>query len=156
MKQTHESRMSLSLGAMSLIVVAIMLAGSVAVVNLLNRNGSAVPEHYPAEVQLTDSDDGAMVNLGRGGSLIIALPSNRSTGFRWYVGERAGPGLELAGDPAYVPAGSTNPVPGGPGTEVFTFKAERPGTVQLVLEYRRSFEPNVPAAKVFRVAVQIQ
>jgi inhibitor of cysteine peptidase len=111
---------------------------------------------YPKEVQLTDSDNGSTVRLAKGGQLIVALQSNPSTGFSWYVGERAGPELELVGEPRFVPAGSTTPVVGAPGTQVFTFKASGAGTVQMVLEYKRSFEPNVPPAKTFSLTVEIK
>jgi inhibitor of cysteine peptidase len=111
---------------------------------------------YSKELQLSDSDNGAVVNLTRGGKLAIALASNPSTGFSWYVGERTGPGLELVNGPHYVPPGSTLPVLGAPGTEVFTFEATEAGTIQLVLEYRRSFEPELPPSKTFRITADVR
>ncbi|MPZ50554.1 MAG: hypothetical protein GEU75_14865 [Dehalococcoidia bacterium] len=53
-------------------------------------------------------------------------------------------------------AGRTQPVLGAPGTEVFTFKATEAGTIQLVLEYRRSFEPEVPPSKTFRITAEVK
>jgi predicted secreted protein len=110
----------------------------------------------PREAQLSDGDDGETVELARGGKLIIALTSNPSTGFGWYVGEGAGRGLELLGEPRFVPAGSTGPVVGAPGTQVFSFEATERGASQMVLEYRRSFEPTVPAEKTFHVTVEVR
>jgi predicted secreted protein len=104
---------------------------------------------HSKELQLSDSDNGAVVNLTRGGNLTIALAGNPSTGFSWYVGEQTGPGLELVDGPHYVPPGSTLPVLGAPGTEVLTFEATKAGTIQLVLEYRRGFEPELPRARRF-------
>jgi inhibitor of cysteine peptidase len=114
------------------------------------------PSVSAKEVQLSDPDNGAVVNLTRGGKLIIALASNPSTGFSWYLGERAEPGLELVDGPRYVPPGSTQPVLGAPGTEVFTFNATEVGTAQIVLEYRRSFEPDLPPSKTFRVTAEVR
>ena len=54
-----------------------------------------------------------------------------------------------------MPPGSTAPVVGAPGTEVFTFRAVQAGRFDLLLEYRRSFEPNEPPARTFRVTVAI-
>lgn len=115
------------------------------------------------ELQLTDADNGTTVRLARDGRLIIALQSNPSTGFSWYVGAMAGPELQLSGKPVYAPPGSTAPVAGAPGTQVFTFVTTGIGmppagtraVVQMVLEYRRSFEPDVPAAKTFNLTVEI-
>jgi inhibitor of cysteine peptidase len=110
----------------------------------------------PDEVQLTDADDGAKVGLANGGTLIVALPSNPSTGFSWSVGEQSSPRLELQGEPQYVPPGSTTPVVGAAGTQVFTFKAIAAGTATLTLEYRRPFEPGVAPQDEFTVTVEVR
>jgi len=114
-------------------------------------------------VQLTDEDNGKTVRLARGGTMIVALESNPSTGFSWYVGETAGPELSLSGEPTFVPPGSTSPVVGAAGTQVFTFvttdvgmpPAGTPAVVQVVLEYKRGFEPNTPPEKTFKFTVEI-
>ena len=111
---------------------------------------------FHAEVQLTDVDDGTSVQLANGGTLIIALPSNPSTGYSWSVAESSDPQLELQGEPAFVPAGSTTPVVGAGGTEVFTFEAVDTGTATLTLGYRRPFEPNASPEDTFSITVEIQ
>jgi len=116
----------------------------------------------PAEVQLGEADAGRTVDLARGGTLIVALPSNPTTGYGWSVGERTGPGLDLVDGPRFVPAGSTGPVLGAGGTEVFTFQAassdegDETAKVELVLEYRRPFEPDVAPLQTFRVTVAVR
>jgi inhibitor of cysteine peptidase len=112
-------------------------------------------DDYPSEVQLTQADNGATVRLARGGTLLVALPSNPSTGYRWWVAEGSGTALELV-DVRYVPPGSTMPVVGAPGTEVLQFRAVAPGVTALVLDYARSFEPGVPAASTFTVSVHVR
>lgn len=117
----------------------------------------------PREVQLADADNGKTVRLARGGTVIVALQSNPSTGFSWYVGETAGPELALHGEPTFVPPGSTSPVVGAAGTQVFTFVTTdigmpppgTPAVVQVVLEYKRGFEPNTPPEKTFKFTVEI-
>ena len=111
---------------------------------------------FPDEVQLTDADDGTTVQLANEGTLIVALASNPTTGYSWAVSEQSDPQLVLQGEPTYVPAGSTTPVVGAGGTEVFRFKATDTGTATLTLEYRRSFEPGVPPQKTFSVMVEIR
>lgn len=112
-------------------------------------------DEYPSEVQLTQADNGATVRLAQGGTLLVALPSNPSTGYRWWVAAGSGAALELV-DVRYVPPGSTMPVVGAPGTEVLQFRAVTPGVTSLVLEYARSFEPGVPAANTFTVSVHVR
>jgi inhibitor of cysteine peptidase len=110
----------------------------------------------PTEVQLTGADDGAVIQLALGGQLIVALASNLTTGFSWSVGEDSDAGLVLQGEPRYAPAGSTSPVVGAGGTEVFSFKAQEPGTSHLILEYKRPFEPGVAPEQTFGVTVEIR
>lgn len=117
---------------------------------------AATQAAFPNEVQLTDSDDGTTVQLANGGTLIVALPSNPTTGYSWSVSESSGAQLQLQGEPAFVPAGSTTPVLGAGGTEVFTFKAVDDGKADLKLEYRRPFEPNAAPEKTFSASVEIQ
>ncbi|MDA1004529.1 MAG: protease inhibitor I42 family protein [Chloroflexi bacterium] len=109
----------------------------------------------PDEIQLTQADNGATVRLAQGGTLLVALPSNPSTGYRWWVAEGSGAALELI-DVRYVPPGSTMPVVGAAGTEVFRFRAVAPGVTSLVLDYARGFEPGVPATSTFTVSVHIR
>lgn len=111
---------------------------------------------YPDEVQITDADNGSTVKLALDGELIVALASNITTGFSWSVGEQTGPQLELQGEPRYVPPGSTTPVVGAAGTQVFTFEAKSTGTAKLVLEYKRPFEPGVAPEKTFSLTVEIR
>jgi inhibitor of cysteine peptidase len=110
----------------------------------------------PDEVQLTQADDGTDVALADGGTLIVALPSNPSTGFAWAIVAPEPSNIELDGQPKFVPPGSTTPVVGAPGTEVFTFKTIADGTSTLKMEYRRSFEPNAPPGDTFSVEVEVR
>jgi inhibitor of cysteine peptidase len=122
------------------------------------------PGGYPGEVRLTDADNGAAVKLALGGTLTITLESNPSTGFSWYLAGLAGPELEMAGEPQYVPPASTTPLVGAAGTQVFTFRttgigmppAGTPAIVQVALDYKRGFEPDAAPEKTFRITVEIQ
>jgi inhibitor of cysteine peptidase len=110
----------------------------------------------PDEVQLSQADDGKTVTLANGGTLIVALTSNPSTGYSWAVVADEPTNLELEGEPRYVPPGSTTPVVGAPGTEVFTFKAIRTGTSKLSMAYARSFETGVEPEETFEVTVKVE
>ncbi|MGE3073252.1 MAG: protease inhibitor I42 family protein [Dehalococcoidia bacterium] len=110
----------------------------------------------PAELQLTEADNGTNVVIANDGTVIVALASNPTTGYSWAIVSPEPTNLELDGEPKYVPAGSTTPVVGAGGTQVFTFKTTAPGTSTLKMEYRRSFEPANPAEKTFEVTVEVR
>ena len=91
-----------------------------------------------------------------GHSLIVALPSNPSTGFAWAFAPPEPAQRQMQGEPTYVPPGSTSPVVGAAGTQVFTFKAVARGTAKLDLIYARPFEKGVPPEKTFTVTVEVE
>ncbi len=110
----------------------------------------------PAEVQLTKADNGKTVTVALDGTVIVALASNPSTGYSWAVVATEPANLELDGEPTYVPPGSTTPVVGAAGTEVFTFKAIETGTSKLSMAYARSFETGVAPEETFEVTVKVE
>ena len=109
---------------------------------------------FPNEVQLMEQDSGNRVDLAKDGTLIVALPSNQANGYRWQVVTRSS-ALRQEGEPRYVPPGSTSPVTGAPGTEVFTFTAVEAGDANLELAYSRVSDGGV-AQQTFNVAVEIR
>jgi predicted secreted protein len=110
---------------------------------------------FPAEVQLTEADNGRQVQLARDGQLIIALASNPSTGYGWTLLGEAPAFIRLDGEPRFLPAGSTLPLPGAPGTQVFTFVAAAEGSGKLGLGYLRPFE-SLPPLRTFTVDVKVR
>lgn len=110
----------------------------------------------PSEVQLTEPDDGTTVVLAADGTLIVALASNPSTGFAWAIVSPEPEFLELDGEPKFVPAGSTSPVVGAGGTQVFTLKATGTGTSTLIMEYNRTTTPPEEPEDTFTVTVETE
>lgn len=110
----------------------------------------------PTEVQLTKADDGKTVTVAMDGTVIVALAANPSTGYSWAVVATEPANLELEGEPTYVPPGSTTPVVGAAGTEVFTFKATKTGSSKLSMAYTRSFETGVAPVETFEVTVKVE
>ncbi|HML98274.1 MAG TPA: protease inhibitor I42 family protein [Tepidiformaceae bacterium] len=109
-----------------------------------------------SEVQLTGDDNGKTVTIAKDGTLIVALVSNPSTGFSWAVIAAEPANLELQGEPKYLPAGSTTPVAGAAGTEVFTFKAVKTGTSKLSMGYARSWEQGAQPEQTFEITVVVE
>jgi inhibitor of cysteine peptidase len=109
----------------------------------------------PTEVQLTQMDAGRRVEVALGGTLVIALPSNPSTGYSWAVVDRLPNALEQTGEPRFLPPGSTQPVVGAPGTEVFTFTAVETGKGKLELAYQRPFGDG-PPEQIYTLEVAVR
>ncbi|MGC2108095.1 MAG: protease inhibitor I42 family protein [Candidatus Korobacteraceae bacterium] len=108
----------------------------------------------PPPVTATDQDNGKDIDLTTGGTLVVKLKSNPSTGYSWTV----------AGDPSplrlqkstYVKNSQSSKVAGAPGMQVLRFTASSAGMTNLTLVYRRSWEYNVPPAKSLSVRVNVR
>lgn len=87
-------------------------------------------------MELTDADAGAERLVGVGQDLVVRLPENRTTGYRWHL-SLPEEGLEATDDAYEAPAGIR---PGAGGTRTVRLRATRPGTHRLVAELRRSWE----------------
>jgi inhibitor of cysteine peptidase len=105
-------------------------------------------------VTVTDRDNGTDVDLTAGGTLIVKLPSNPSTGYSWAV----------AGDPSplklhktsFVQKSHSGQMVGSAGTQVLRFGANSVGMGNLTVVYRRSWEYNVPPVTTFTVRVNVR
>jgi predicted secreted protein len=87
-------------------------------------------------VELTESDAGAERSVDVGQELVVRLPENRTTGYRWQLSVPEG-GLALDDD-TYEPDASERP--GSGGMRTFRLRAIQPGTHQLGAALRRSWE----------------
>jgi predicted secreted protein len=72
----------------------------------------------------------------------ISVTSNPSTGYSWEAGFDQSL-LKLV--KRYTPSNSG--MIGASGTENFEFEGMRPGSTNIYLNYKRSFEPNNPSLK---------
>jgi inhibitor of cysteine peptidase len=88
-------------------------------------------------IVLTQSDNGARITLAQGHTLLIRLPENPTTGFRW----QAAPGT-IVDDAQFV--GSSSGAAGAAGEHVFTVTV---GSIALTLHFTlaRSWERETPA-----------
>jgi inhibitor of cysteine peptidase len=104
-------------------------------------------------VTIGEKLNGKDVEVPQGGSLIVRLPGNPTTGYRWAV----------AGDPAPLRflktrnmKSSASPSLGAPGIQELKFAAPSIGISTLTLEYRRPWEHGEPAAKTFSVKINVR
>lgn len=87
-------------------------------------------------MELTDADAGAERTVGVGQELVVRLPENRTTGYRWHL-DLPEEGMELADD-SYEPPDPGRP--GAAGTRTLRVRATRAGAHRLAAALRRSWE----------------
>lgn len=95
--------------------------------------------------------NGTTVDVRAGGALVVRLPGNATTGYRWAV-TRTPAALRLVHSTYVVP--KTGLVGSG-GTYIFRFTAVR-GVGALSLGYRRPWDKQTPPLRTFRVIVRVR
>ena len=104
-----------------------------------------------AQITLTEADNGKVVDAHSGDEIVIRLPENPTTGYRW--------GQDSAGDAKASLSGDTNQMSGtaagGGGARVLTFQAKGAGDVPLRLKLWRAWEGDASVTKRFAVTVRI-
>jgi predicted secreted protein len=102
-----------------------------------------VPPDLPPPRVVGDAADGSTVSLVRTQWILVRLPADPASGYRW--------SYELSKDRALYPSGETPRFMAAPGAatgdQVFTFRAEAPGTTGVRFSYRNPDAPQMPAAK---------
>ena len=104
-------------------------------------------------VTITEQDAGKTIELKAGDTLLISLEGNMTTGYSWIPASQDPVLLEQIGDVAVTPVSDAV---GASGTIVLTFKAITAGQTTLHLDYKRSWEENVPPAQTFEVTVVVK
>ena len=100
-------------------------------------------------MQLTQSDRGRTVEVAAGQTVTVRLPENPSTGYRWAV-ESAG-GLQQTGDRSE--AGGAM---GGAGVREIEFRAAEPGSHELRMKNRRTWEGDAGGGDRFDVTIVVK
>lgn len=103
--------------------------------------------------RLTEKNNGTDVHLTVGDTLIVTLNANPTTGYNWEIEALNPLLLSRVGAPQFL---SSSQMIGASGKMVFTFKASSPGTCDLSLVYRRSWERNANPAGLFKISLTIK
>lgn len=98
-----------------------------------------------------ESDLGTTRVMSLGDELVVRLPENPSTGFRWQL-VVSGDGELTIVDDHFEPGGNRLP-PGSAGTRVVRYRSTRTGTVQLQAENRRVWEPSGGTPRVLTIRI---
>lgn len=116
----------------------------------------AVPAPTPEDVtvRITAAQAGQTIEVGVNQRFAVELVGVPTAGYVWTpaqlpafvtrAGEASGNTTQAQSQPGFV---------GGNHWEVLMFVATAPGTGEVVLEQRRPWESNEPAADVFRVTI---
>jgi inhibitor of cysteine peptidase len=106
-------------------------------------------------LSITEADDGKTVTVTEGVNLLVKLPANPSTGYKWEVVSTD----RSFGYPSVTKFSPSSSGVGSGGVQRFTWKTK--GALSLVgehtvkMEYKRSWEKNLPATKTFTFTVDI-
>lgn len=126
-------------------MVGVVLSAALALL-ALGAFGCVAPE----SAVLTAADDGGEVTVRAGGTLIVELEGNPTTGFMWVESEVPDV-LELRGEPEFE---SASDALGAGGMMTFTYDAIQAGEGTLELAYERPWEDKDPEER-FTVTVTV-
>ncbi len=105
--------------------------------------------------RLTRNAKNKIVTVEKGGLLALKLESNPTTGYRWQATVVGGEtdGVVNAGSSFIMPRAEEARV-GSPGTEIIMLTAQKTGTHEVLMEYKRPWEKNSLDSFSFTVVVK--
>jgi inhibitor of cysteine peptidase len=113
------------------------------------------PKPPPEPVTVSADQSGTSVALASGQDLVVRLPSNPTTGYRWIYVEPKDAVLRVDGPSSYE-AQSAGGAAGAGGTEIWKLAPLKPGQQQLRFEYRRPWEQDVAPSRVATYSVTVK
>ena len=113
------------------------------------------PKPPPEPVSVSADQSGTSVALASGQDLVVRLPSNPTTGYRWIYVEPKDAVLRVDGPSSYE-AQSAGGAAGAGGTEIWKLAPLKPGQQQLRFEYRRPWEQDVAPSRVATYTVTVK
>ena len=107
----------------------------------------------PSSVSISE-DRLCPLSLHSGQTLIVSLPSNPATGYRWQLQETAGKLLQSLGPEVFSTPDSD--LVGGDGISTWRFVARNAGQGQLLLTYQRPWETDAEPAGLFDCRIEVR
>ena len=121
---------------------------------LPDEEDSAPAPPVTGKVEVTAADAGKVVRAAVGNLVTITLQSNPSTGYNWELRD-FDYGVADFYKSETLPADSGNVLFGAPSKTVVSLQAVKPGTQDIKLVYRRSWEPPDQVAETFAFRLQV-
>ncbi|QKE62694.1 protease inhibitor I42 family protein [Aquipseudomonas campi] len=94
------------------------------------------------------------MELSTGQTLVISLPSNPTTGFRWVVADAAPGVLRSLGPEVYTTPEDAGLV-GSAGQSTWRYQAQQSGNGRLLMHYQRPWEVDVAPAKTIDCQIAV-
>jgi inhibitor of cysteine peptidase len=112
--------------------------------------------HKPSSVTLQQNQQSKCpLTLYSGQQLILHMPSNPTTGFRWLIRDSASNVLQSLGPEVYSNPEDAGLV-GSAGRSTWRFQAKQPGEGRLLLTYQRPWEVGVVPAQKFDCTIKVK
>ncbi len=109
-----------------------------------------------SDYTVTNSDRGKTLTLKAGQSLTLRLNENPTTGYRWMIPVFDAQLIQLTDDRFEPTATASKPMMmGAGGQRILVLQANRPGTIQINLENKQSWDLESPSAESFDLTVKI-
>ncbi|WP_347901821.1 protease inhibitor I42 family protein [Pseudomonas purpurea] len=108
----------------------------------------------PKQNVTVEAQDECPVTLTAGQNLILTLPSNPTTGYRWAIQDSAGGVLHAISPEVYTNPQNTGLVGSG-GQSTWRFQAFAAGSGRLRLTSQQPWEPEVEPAQTFDCAITV-
>ena len=105
-----------------------------------------------ATYTITEAEVTSPLTVSPGDEIVVRLPENPSTGFRWHV-ETVPPGMLDAENDEFAVSAMA---PGAAGTRVLSFRARSPGSAQIGLKLFRAWEGDSSALSSYAVGVTVR
>jgi inhibitor of cysteine peptidase len=106
----------------------------------------------PAAATLTDADNGQTIDVHVDDTLVLRLPENPSTGYRWTF-DALDPAAVNAQDGEHT---NSSGAVGGGGETTWTLTPKAPGTTHLALKLWRHWEGDTSVKKRFAVTLSVK
>ena len=117
---------------------------------------TSAPKPPPPPVTVSAAESGASVELAANQDLVVRLPANPSTGYRWIYVEPKDAVLRVDGPSTFESTQTAGGGVGAGGTEIWKLAPLKPGLQQLRFEYRRPWEQGVAPSQIATYAVTVK
>jgi inhibitor of cysteine peptidase len=108
-----------------------------------------------AAVSLTKANNGQSIEVRQGDEIILRLPENPTTGYRWHIDRADGLSPEMSEHTTGSDQPDPNPRFGQAGVRESRFRAKEPGARRLELKHWREWEGERSVTERFAVDIRI-
>ena len=109
----------------------------------------------PKEVDLNDGDNGKTFKVGVGGTVVLTLKSNATTGFSWEKTDKVDKSILKLEKNDYLENNHPAGMVGVGGRTVIVYRALKPGKAKIDLTYMQPWEPDSEYNTNYTITVEV-